>query len=169
MLHIQIPACRLITRVDWERILNVKWTLYQHAIYICGLDKGSGPELSHCKTHCYIPNIGQLHTSMQINHVSWWQSPQPHLIPAEGCIVDWERILNTNWRHYQHAIYICGLDNVSGLELIYCKPHCYRLNTYKLTPNSYHQLNFQTFFRILVKWKNKIMNHILKYNFHQIS
>ena len=38
------------------RVLNVKWTLYQHAIYICGLDKGSGIELIYCKSHCYRPN-----------------------------------------------------------------------------------------------------------------
>ena len=48
------------------RILNVKWTFYQHAIYICGLDKRSGIELIYCKPHCYRPNIGQLHTSIQV-------------------------------------------------------------------------------------------------------
>ena len=53
------------------RILNVKWTLYQHAIYICGLDKVSSIKLIHCKPHCYRPNAQKIQPIIKFSDIFW--------------------------------------------------------------------------------------------------
>ena len=50
---------------------NVKWTLYQHAIYICGLDNVSGLELIHCNPYCYIPNTQKIQPIIKFSDIFW--------------------------------------------------------------------------------------------------